>query len=225
MAKKDIIEKILNVTDMFSKSELEGKKAEELEKLYKLGLAVAENEKRKEEDAIKKDSVENTESAYDANNESTFSFQRLKKPSLDKNELIPVMNITNGSLVYQSRKTGMEVKFERYGDIEYLEVGELLTMRSGQRRFLDEPWILIMDNEVVNYLGLDKLYKKLENPQNIDNIFAFDNEAFEEIVKSSPRGYAQLIISRAKIKIKEGTLDSVSKIKILEERFNVELAQ
>jgi hypothetical protein len=223
MAKKEIIEKILNVTEMFSKSELESKKLEELEKLYKLGLSVAENEKRKEQEEMKKEQEPQFDTA-DFKNDS-FPIQRLKKPSLDKNELIPVMNITNGSLVYQSRKTGMEVKFESYGDIEYLEVGELLTMRSGQRRFLDEPWILIMDNEVVNYLGLDKLYKKLENPQNIDNIFNFENEAFEHIVKSSPRGYAQLIISRAKVKIKEGTLDSISKIKILEDRFNVELAQ
>jgi hypothetical protein len=223
MAKKDIIEKILNVTEMFSKSELEGKKIEELEKIYKLGLSVAELEKQKEQELMKKDQDE--EAKTSEFNPDPFPIQRLKKPSLDKNELIPVMNITNGSLVYQSRKTGLEVKFERYGDIEYLEVGELLTMRSGQRRFLDEPWILILDDEVVNYLGLDKLYKKLENPQNIDNIFSFDNDTFEQVVQSSPRGYAQLIISRARLKIKEGTLDSVSKIKILEDRFNVELAQ
>lgn len=225
MAKKDIIEKILNVTEMFSKSELEGKKIEELEKIYQLGLAVAENEKRKEEEAKKKEEKAEESEKVNESVSSAIPLQRLKKPSLDKNELIPVMNITNGSLVYQSRKTGLEVKFERYGDIEYLEVGELLTMRSGQRRFLDEPWILIMDNEVVNYLGLDKLYNKLENPQNIDNIFKFDNEAFEQIVTSSPRGYAQLIISRARAKIKDGTLDSVSKIKLLEDRFKVELAQ
>jgi hypothetical protein len=222
MAKKDIIEDILNVTDMFTKSELEGKKNEELEKILKLGQSVAEAERMKEEQESKM-SEENTDEGETVPPLDDTKYKRLKKPSLDKNELIPVMNITNGSLIYQSKKTGLEVKFEQYGDIEYLEVGELLTMRSGQRRFLDEPWILIMDNEVVEYLGLEKLYKKLENPQNIDRIFAFDNEQFKAVVENAPRGYAQLIVSRAKAKLKDGSLDSVAKIKVLEERFKVEL--
>jgi hypothetical protein len=220
MTKKELIEKILNVTDMFKKSELEGKKVEELEKILKLGQSVTNLEKESEM-KIKGFADGPT---IGVNSDKSSKFQRMKKPSLDKNELIPVMNITNGTLVYTSRKTGLSVKFEKYGDVEYLEVGELLTMRSGQRRFLDEPWILIMDDEVVEYLGLDKMYRKLVSPQNIDQIFEFDVDTFKEIVDNAPIGYAQLIISRAKAKLKDGSLDSLAKIKILEEKFHVELA-
>jgi hypothetical protein len=232
MAKKDIIEKILNVNEMFTKSELEGKKIEELEKLYALSLSLNQKEKeieeaKKQEEKMKEQEGEkkSTEMDTDEVKDNSSTYQRIKKPTLDKNELIPVMNITNGPLIYQSKKTGMEIKFEKYGDVEYLEVGELLTMRSGQRRFLDEPWIFIMDDEVTEYLGLDKLYKKLVNPSNIDQIFNFNVDHFTEVIKSSPRGYAQLLISRAKEKIKNGSLDSVAKIKALEERFNIELVQ
>jgi hypothetical protein len=81
------------------------------------------------------------------------------------------MNITNGILIYKSKKTGMHLQFEKYGDIEYIEFGELLTMKTSSRKFLEEPWILILDEEVVKYLGLEKLYKKLVHPENIDAIF------------------------------------------------------
>lgn len=211
MAKKEIVQEILKVTDVFSQSELEGKKVEDLEKILKLGQSNL-METKSEDGPSKSDSI------------GEKKFSRMKKPTLDKNELIPVMNITNGTLVYTSRKTGLSVKFEKYGDVEYLEVGELLTMRSGQKRFIDEPWILIMDDEVVEYLGLDKMYKKLVSPQNVDQIFSFDAETFKEIVDNAPIGYAQLIISRAKAKLKDGSLDSVAKIKVLEDKFKVELA-
>jgi hypothetical protein len=219
MAKKEVIEQIQAVTDMFSKSELEGKKVEELEKILKLGQSVAQQKdqlKEKNEDFVGKKSE-------DFVDEKPQKFSRMKKPTLDKNELIPVMNITNGPLLYISLKTGMSVKFEQYGDVEYLEVGELLTMRSSQKRYLEEPWMLIMDEEIVNYLGLDKLYQKLISPQNIDKIFTFDQATFQEIIENAPMGYNQLIISRAKQRLKDGSLDSLAKIKILEEKFNIQL--
>jgi len=212
MAKKEVIEQIQAVTDMFSKSELEGKKVEELEKILKLGQSVAPQ---------KDQPKENNEEFVGEKQPQKFS--RMKKPTLDKNELIPVMNITNGPLLYKSLKTGMSVKFEQYGDVEYLEVGELLTMRSSQKRYLEEPWMLIMDEEIVNYLGLDKLYKKLISPQNVDKIFTFDQPTFQEIIENAPMGYNQLIISRAKQRLKDGSLDSLAKIKILEEKFNIQL--
>jgi hypothetical protein len=213
MAKKDVIEEILSLSSTFTKDQLESYKLGELEQILKMSKEIAENAKKEAKD----------KSMISEMTEKNESVHRIKKPNVDKSELVPVMNLTHGSLVYQSRKTGMEVKFEQYGDIEYLEVGELLTMRSSQRRFLDEPWILILDEEVVNYLGLDKLYKKLVNPDNIDEIFNFKQERFIEVIQSAPRGYSQLIVSRAKAKMADGTLDSVAKIKALEERYNVEL--
>jgi hypothetical protein len=212
MAKKDIISEILSLTNAYSKEDLENLKTGELENILKISKEISD---------VQEEQTKKTKS-LDVLSESPIS--RKSIPSIDKSQLVPVMNITNGSLVYQSRKTGMEIKFERYGDIEYLEIGELLTMRSSQRRFLDEPWVLILDEETVEYLGLDKLYRKLISPQNIDDIFNFPIQEFEKIIESSPRGYSQLIVSRAKVKIREGALDSVAKIKALEKRFKIELA-
>lgn len=219
MAKKDLVEEILSLSDTYKQEELENLKANELEMILKLTKDVAEKVKAEAQASTEKTvSIEDVSVAS-----STTPLQRLSQSNIDKSVLVPVMNITHGSLVYQSRKTGMEIKFERYGDIEYMEIGELLTMRSSQRRFLDEPWILILDDETVQYLGLDKLYKRLVNPDNIDQIFNFSIEKFKDVIQSAPRGYSQLIISRAKAKMKDGSLDSVAKIKALEERYKVEL--
>jgi hypothetical protein len=52
--------------------------------------------------------------------------------------------------------------------------------------------------------------------------FKLPLEKFEEIVLNAPKGIAQLIVSRAKLKIANQSLDSLAKIKILKEKFNVE---
>jgi hypothetical protein len=147
----------------------------------------------------------------------------MRKEMLDKQMLVPIMNVTNGKLIYQSRKTGSEFQFEKYGDIEYIELYELLTMRSSHRKFLDEPFIIVLDDEVADYLGLTNNYKKLIHATEIDGIFNFPLDHFTDVIKSTPKGLAHLIISKAKEKIQTGELDSVQKIEALEENYNVRL--
>lgn len=151
--------------------------------------------------------------------------QPKRKVKVENDRLIPVMNITAHGLVYLSRRTGAEWNWERYGDIEYVEMQELLTMRNSQRRFLDEPWILIMDEEVVHYLGLEKMYEKMVHPDNIESVFKMNNEKFKEVLDSAPKGIAQLIVGRAVEKVANGELDSMYKIKLLNEKFNIHLGE
>jgi hypothetical protein len=146
-----------------------------------------------------------------------------KVTQVDKDKLIPIMNITAHSLIYLSKRTGAEWNWEQYGDIEYMEMAELLTMRNAHRRFLDEPFILIMDDDAVNYLGLEKMYEKMISPDNIDKVFKMKMDNFKEVINSSPKGIQILIANRAKQLIDNGELDSMAKINFINEIFNTDL--
>ncbi|HXW03436.1 MAG TPA: hypothetical protein VD651_04155 [Nitrosarchaeum sp.] len=146
-----------------------------------------------------------------------------KKIQMDKDRQVPIMNVTNGGLIYKSMKTGAIYQFEKYGDIEYIELSELLTMRSSKRIFLDEPLLLIMDEEIVEYLNLTKQYEAFKKFSDINSIFELPNTQFKEIVETSPKGFAHLIVSKAKEKMANGELDSVQKVKVIEEFYKIEL--
>jgi hypothetical protein len=146
-----------------------------------------------------------------------------RKEMLDKQMLVPIMNVTNGRLIYQSRKTGSEFQFERYGDIEYIELYELLTMRSSQRKFLDEPFVIVLDDDVADYLGLTNNYRKLTHATEIDGIFDLPLEHYTDVIKSAPKGLAHLIVSKAKEKLENKQLDSVQKVQVIEDIYNVEI--
>lgn len=157
--------------------------------------------------------------------ESTVQKPVARREEIDRFEQIPVMNVTNGTLIYASRKTGAEWIFSDYGDIEYMEFQELLTMRSSQRRFFDEPFLLVMDDRAVEHLGLTKMYQNIKNPEQIDVIFKMNQPEFEDIVEKSPKGIKHLIVSRAKKLYDSGELDSVKKINFINSRFHTDIGQ
>lgn len=156
---------------------------------------------------------------------STTSKPVSNKVEIDRFEMIPVMNATNGSLVYFSRKTGAEWNWSEYGDIEYMEYQELLSMRTAHRRFFDEPFIIVMDDIAVEALGLTKMYENIRSPEQIDVIFKMNQTEFEEVVEKSPKGIKHLIVSRAKKLYGSGELDSVKKINFMNTRFQTDIGQ
>jgi hypothetical protein len=195
--KKELIKK------GFSESDVKDKHFKTLEKML--------NETNTSEEVIPKTEI------------NEVPITRPKRKEIDKNELVPVLNCTNGTLVYISKKTGAEYRFSEFGGIEYLEVSELTTMKSSQPKFLNEPWLIIMHDDVVDYLGLTKLYEKIIEPKNIESIFKYSDEKFGEVIKQVPSGIKQLIISKAMEKLRNKTFYSLPKKELIEETFNVKL--
>lgn len=133
-------------------------------------------------------------------------------------------NITNGTLVYVSKKTGAEYILEGYGATEIFDVGELITMKSSSPRILNEPWLLIEDDDVIDYLRLRDVYDRISVPlDNIDSFFDKPVSKMRDALDVAPNGIKFLIASRAKTLMNEGVLDSVKKIKLIEDVLQIEL--
>lgn len=149
----------------------------------------------------------------------------IRKKEIDRFEPIPVMNVTNGKLIYVSKKTGSQWVWGSYGDVEYVEYQELLSMRSGNKAFLDEPFLIVLEDDVVNNLGLTKMYKNLNNLDSLDDIFRMNNKDFQEVIEKSPKGIVYSIVTKARQKVEDGTLDSMWKVNYLNTKFNTDIGQ
>jgi hypothetical protein len=148
----------------------------------------------------------------------------IKKRKINKDEVVECKNITNGTLVYISKKTGAEYVMEGYGATENFEVGELITMKASYGKILTEPWMIILDDDIVDYLGLRHIYDKIVVPlDKIDSFFDKSVTQMKKALQSAPNGIKSLIASRARTLISEEKLDSISKIKLIEQILNVEL--
>lgn len=145
------------------------------------------------------------------------------KKQIDRNTLIPIANFTNGTLIYISKKTGATWELIGFGTTDEMELSELMSMRSSSPKFLGEPWLIVLDDEAVDYLGLTGLYQNIIMPENFDQFLKMNIEQTKAFLEKAPKGMQQLIISKVKELIDKGQFDSIHKKKLIEETFNIDL--
>lgn len=147
-----------------------------------------------------------------------------RKKQIDLHMEVPCRNVNDGEVIYVSRKSGLQTLWSAYGDIVFIDVGELLTMKASQPRFLNEPWIVIDDEDAAKYLGLDKLYEKLFGIEDLDDFFNQSLDKMEEVLIKLPKGLKESIAIRARKKIEDETLYDTRKIRLLEDKLKIDLS-
>jgi hypothetical protein len=160
-----------------------------------------------------------------------------KKLKLDDDVVISVKSNVFGALIYVNHKTGDETIWENMGDTQPLSVSDLRAMKAKQLMFFKENWITIDGiedadsdfddvevSEIYDALQISQYYKDYICPDNLNVVF---NWTVDEIKNKLPRmtkSVKESIAIRANELIKEGILDSISKLKALEEVLGCELA-
>lgn len=145
-----------------------------------------------------------------------------KRLEINRDDLIPCRASVQ-SLVYVSKRTSEKFEWSDFGDIQYITLGELITMKSTQPRMLKEGWLIVDDEEAIEQLGLAKMYGNLFEIDNMDEFFGLSESEIKRILTNMPRGFKNSIATFAREKIESGELDSNRKIKLLEDLLDVDL--
>ena len=97
------------------------------------------------------------------------------KPNLDLQRMICVKNISEGKLIYKSkRQIGYTLIWEKYGDKNYIELGEFINLKNSDPRFVREPWIRVIEDdeiEILKYANVYQYYKDIIEINDIDALF------------------------------------------------------
>ena len=142
----------------------------------------------------------------------------------DMNEMISVVCITNSPLIYESKsQQGYRVDWDGFLQENWMEYKELVNMRSSQKAFFEEPWI-ICDWDVLVDLKVDHYYKNIIDLENLDELFTKSSEELEHTLKIVSVGIKKLIVDRAFELRREKKLDSISIIETIEKTLNVDLS-
>jgi hypothetical protein len=147
-----------------------------------------------------------------------------KRRQRDVHELILVRNNTRGTLVYISKKTmGYTIIWDQYGDEEYVEYGELMSMRNTASRFFQDNWVMIDDIEILEDLNVMKYYEVTLGIDNLDNLFKKSPQELEAILVKLPKGMKDNIAQRAREMKDNDELYDTRIIKALENALDIDL--
>ena len=172
-----------------------------------------------------------TKTTASDNSEAKVSAVRPKKAEIrdfDPNTRVEVKSNFYGTLFYQSSVTGTVVEWSNYGDVNIMTLAELKNMRNSQRRFFVDNWVTIIGEdaqEILEWLQIDKYYGEYSDIGDIDEVFDWTPAKIKSEVSKMPSGLKNSIALKAYDMIEGGELDSINKIRAIEEATGCDLME
>lgn len=144
---------------------------------------------------------------------------------------VPCVSLVRvGKLVYSSRRqVGYEVVWRGFMDVQYIELKELMSMRSSDVTFFSENWIAIEDSfeykdEVMKKLRITDMYKNISDTGEFSRLLVLPIEQMVSRIAGMSKTIKESVASYAKECIANGDLDSLKRIKALEDALGTKLS-
>lgn len=144
---------------------------------------------------------------------------------IDPHMIVTVRNGFQGSLVYVSKKTGERFVWDGFGDEQDMEIGELRNARNSSKSFFINNWFMFDEPWIVDYLGLTQYYRFAVGVNDFDAIFDLPIDEMIDTVSAMSDGQKRSVAYRARVKIRDGEIDSNKKISALEKCLNTSLIE
>ena len=144
-----------------------------------------------------------------------------KKYNLD--DMVMCRSVCYGELLYPAKKSGLLYRFEGYGDRTEVEFQDLQALKSTRSDYLYRPCFVIEDEELLEqWPDLKKVTDKVAEIDG-ERLFGLPTNQFKKALKELPVGFITTVRNMANAKINDGSLDSLAKIKILDEVLGTDL--
>lgn len=149
-----------------------------------------------------------------------------KEQDFAADDLILCRSVTEGTLYLGGSKSGMLYTWSGFGDVQEVEFQDLRALLHRNSSYLTKPLIVIDNEELLSlpkWKSLNSLYSELFGLDDLNYIFNAKPDKFKSILTTLPEGMKATIKAAAGERISTGKLDSLSKIKILDEVLGTDL--
>ena len=139
-------------------------------------------------------------------------------------DMITCRSVTFGELLMTGKKSGLLYSWANHGDTTEVEFQDLQALKSTRSSYLFRPRFVIEDEELIAQWGKDfeNLYQSIIDVD-VEALFKLPVAQMKAKIKKAPRGVQQAVKNIAGEKILNGTLDSLAKIKAIDEVLGTQL--
>lgn len=124
---------------------------------------------------------------------------RRRNLTIKDNETVPVVNLTNGRYVHRSITSGFPIDYEWPEQLSVLELpfAEIKYM-AGSRPDTFKKYLMVDDDEVVEYFNLKDIYENINIAINVDSILGSSENKMKETLSKLPKFAYKMIFDRAR---------------------------
>lgn len=149
----------------------------------------------------------------------------IKEPKkYEPSEGITCRSITPGGLYMEGIKTHIPYEWPDNGLETEVEYQDLVAAIRANSDYVMKPYFIIQDDEFIQqYPQLSKVYDSMYSVKDMKDVLALPASTMKQVITNMPDGAKESIKHIASSMISNGSLDSVQKIKILDQIFGTEL--
>lgn len=139
-------------------------------------------------------------------------------------ELVTCRSLTYGELLLTGTKSKLLYSWANYGDTTEVEFQDLQALKSTRSSYLFKPRFVIEDEELAEQWSKDlgDMYKTIVEVD-VEDLFKLPLNQFKSKLKKAPKGVQQAVKNIAGEKILNGSLDSLAKIKAIDDILGTDL--
>ena len=146
------------------------------------------------------------------------------KKKRDPSEPVNCLSITAGELGMIGIKSGINYRWSERGDVTEVEYQDIIAAIRSSASFVMKPYFIIQDSDIVDeFPQVKKIYDKMYTKGDLEDIFRLPVGEMKKAILGLPDGAKETIKHIAATKISNGTLDSIKKIRVIDEIFDTEL--
>lgn len=146
------------------------------------------------------------------------------KKKFDPEDGILCRSVTVGGLCLTGIKSGMFYRWTEYGDETEVEYRDLAGMVRTKSPYIYNPQFVIDDEDfITEFPQLQKFYEDSYTITDLESILSLPVQDMIANIEQLPGGAKETIKNIASSQIADGRLDSVRKIKALDDIFGTEL--
>lgn len=148
-----------------------------------------------------------------------------KKKGFAQTDGIECRSVTPGIMFMDGEKTGISYSWSSYGDVSYVEYRDLAAAVRSKSSYIFNPFIIVDDEDfVAEFPQLKSFYDDKYSVKDLKKILEMDVSAMLEAIKVLPKGAIESLKMLASTSIQSGELDSMRKIKALDEALGTQLS-
>lgn len=160
------------------------------------------------------------------NEENVVAEEPIKKEKkkFQQNDLIRCRSVVVGGLFLEGSKTKQLYQWNDYGDETEVEYRDLVAEVRAKSNYAFGPWFIVEDDDFVEeFPQLKQFYKQYNSVKKLKNILDLPVDQMTKKISELPTGAQESLKTIAATMVSSGAIDSVAKIKKLDEIFETDM--
>lgn len=147
-----------------------------------------------------------------------------EKREYKDSDKIPCFSITPGEYLFEGDKSKTVYSWINQGVVEGVRYDDLTSAIRTRKPCVFKPRVVIQDEEFLeDYPEIQRLYESMYSKEDLAKVLALDPQRMTEVIKALPDGAKDAIKYLAVEAIENGTLDSVGRVRALDQIYGTDL--